>query len=301
MTFAQQYPSPLPGQDFMRTLPEWMGIQNGAAAAAKTQYQTGTRYIRNGRGLADYVHKDFSYQAYLNAALILGGMGAAALDEANPYRHYVKQGGFITFGGADILSMVAQVAAYALKAAWFQKWLVHRRIRPEEYAGRVHHHLLSPRYSLHAQLLNSGALQSVLAQTNTALLPMAFPEGCPSHPAYPAGHAVVAGACTTVLKAFFNEQFTFANADVRVPTDDGLAWQSYTGPTLTVGAELNKLAANISIGRNIAGMHWQSDGVEGMKLGEAVALAFLRDLKVTYTEAFAGLSLTRFDGSNVTI
>ena len=35
------------------------------------------------------------------------------------------------------------------------------------------------------------------------LLPMAFPEGSPMHPAYGAGHATVAGACVTMLKAFF--------------------------------------------------------------------------------------------------
>jgi membrane-associated phospholipid phosphatase len=301
MTIAQQYSSPLLGQDFMRTVPEWMSIQNGVPAANRTQYQSAPRYIRNGRDLAEYVRKDFSYQAFLNAALILTGMGGAALDATNPYKQYAKQSGFITFGAPDVLSMVAQVAAHALKAAWFHKWLVHRRVRPEEYAGRVHHHLLSARYPLHAKLLHSGALQRLLAQTNAALLPMAFPEGCPCHPAYPAGHAVIAGACTTVLKAFFNESLAFANADVKVPADDGLSWQSYGGPALTVGGELNKLAANISIGRNIAGVHWQSDGVEGMKLGEAVALAYLRDVKPTYREESAGLSLTKFDGVRVTI
>ena len=32
---------------------------------------------------------------------------------------------------------------------------------------------------------------------------MAFTAGSPAHPAYGAGHASVAGICTTVLKAFF--------------------------------------------------------------------------------------------------
>ena len=36
------------------------------------------------------------------------------------------------------------------------------------------------------------------------LLPMAFPEGSPMHPSYGAGHATVAGACTTILKAWFD-------------------------------------------------------------------------------------------------
>jgi hypothetical protein len=36
---------------------------------------------------------------------------------------------------------------------------------------------------------------------------MAYPEGCPTHPSYPAAHAVNAGACATILKAFVNENY----------------------------------------------------------------------------------------------
>ena len=41
------------------------------------------------------------------------------------------------------------------------------------------------------------------------LLPMAFPEGSPMHPSYGAGHATVAGACVTILKAFFDHGWQF--------------------------------------------------------------------------------------------
>ncbi|MEM7163573.1 MAG: hypothetical protein AAF487_14165, partial [Bacteroidota bacterium] len=41
-------------------------------------------------------------------------------------------------------------------------------------------------------------------------LPMAFPEGSPMHPAYGAGHATVAGACVTILKAFFDTSTVLA-------------------------------------------------------------------------------------------
>ena len=34
-------------------------------------------------------------------------------------------------------AQVTQQAA-ALKAAWAQKWLVHRRLRPEAFGGRIH-------------------------------------------------------------------------------------------------------------------------------------------------------------------
>jgi len=117
---------------------------------------------------------------------------------------------------------------------------------------------------------------------------MAYPEGCPTHPAYPAGHATIAGAGITVLKAFFKKAFPIPQP--QVATDDGLALVDYSG-TLTVGGELNKLASNIAIGRDMAGVHWRSDGIEGLKLCEAVAISMLTDLRATYQEHFSGFSL----------
>src|SRR5438067_1254408 len=48
----------------------------------------------------------------------------------------------------------------------------------------------------------------------TYLLPMEFAEGSPIHPSYGAGHATVAGACATVLKAFFPEDQVILDAVV---------------------------------------------------------------------------------------
>ena len=82
---------------------------------------------------------------------------------------------------------------------------------------------------------------------------------------------------------------------------DGLSLLPYAGPGLTVGGELNKLAANIALGRDTAGVHWRTDGIEGLNLGEAVAIGVLRDVRTTLTEEFGGFSLTRFDGTTVRI
>jgi hypothetical protein len=68
-----------------------------------------------------------------------------------------------------------------------------------------------------------------------------------------------------------------------------------------VGGELNKLASNISQGRNIAGVHWRSDAVESNRLGEAAAISVLKDMFNTYAEPFEGFSLTKFDGTTITI
>ncbi|NOT56461.1 MAG: hypothetical protein HOP18_17830 [Deltaproteobacteria bacterium] len=62
-----------------------------------------------------------------------------------------------------------------------------------------------------------------------------------------------------------------------------------------------KLASNISLGRDVAGVHWRSDGIEGMKLGEAVALQVLTHLRTTYPEHFPGFRFTTFAGTTVTV
>src|SRR5215204_3361764 len=197
-----------PGDDHTYTFARWLIIQNGGIAGAN-RYDPKPRYIRNGRDLAEYVHRDFTYQAFLNASLMLLDL-TGSRDQGNPYRHYRTQSGFITFGDPQILDTVARVANCALRASWYQKWVIHRRLRPEEFGGRIHLHKVGAKsYPIHQDVLNSEALDRVYKEKGSYLLTQAYAEGCPMHPAYPSGHAIIAGACTTVLKAFFEEDFIF--------------------------------------------------------------------------------------------
>lgn len=298
-TIKQQLRAPVPNVEHLTNYVEWLGVTRGLAPFSSLTFDATPRHIRNGRDLSEYVHRDFTYQAFLNAALILLSQGTP-FDPANPYRGFASQAAFSTFGGPDVLDAVATVANLALKAAWHQKWNIHRRLRPEVFAGRVHNHVTNrANYPIHQDLLRSGALPLVFSRHGSYCLPMAYPEGSPLHPAYPAGHATIAGACVTVLKAFFDE--TAAVASPVEASPDGTALVPVTGVSLTVGGELNKLASNISIGRDTAGVHWRTDGVDGMRLGEAVAIAMLRDRNGTYRESFEGFTLTKFDGTVVTI
>jgi hypothetical protein len=258
------------------------------------------RFIRNLRDLANYVHFDALYEAYLNACIVLLGM-RAPLDPGNPYLDSRNQDGFGTFGPPHVLTLVTEVATRALKAVWFQKWRVHRRLRPEEFGGRIHvHRTVSPgRYPMiNAEILGSSVIPLVEGQFGSALLPQVFPEGAPTHPAYGAGHATVAGACVTILKAWFDESFVLPNAFV--PDAAGTNLVPAGGPALTVGGELNKLAANISIGRNAGGVHWRSDYTESVRLGEQIAIGILREQRLTYNESHH-FSLTTFDGEAISI
>jgi hypothetical protein len=287
-----------PQRDYMTRTEDWLAMQNGQLAGVNT-FEDGPRYIRNGRDLGEFVHRDFTYQAGLCACMMLLKM-SAPLDGGIPYQYSITQGGFVTFGPSDIFHLVSTVANGALKAAWYQKWLVHRRGRPEEIAGRLHYHLAGKKDApLHADIFKSEALKRTKDRTGSWLLPQAYPEGAPAHPSYPAGHAVIAGACSTVLKAVFAESWVLPGN--MQPTKDGLSIEPYKGVELTVGDELDKLAENIAIGRNFAGIHWRSDGVEGIKLGEDYAIAYLREMKLTSSEFFHGFSLTKFDGTRITV
>jgi hypothetical protein len=243
------------------------------------------------------VHFDALYQAYLNACLILLGLGAP-LDPGNPYASRRTTDGFGTFGDPHVLSLVCEVATRALKAVWYQKWFVHRRARPEAVAARVHNHLTGVKaYPIDREILASAAPAAVFDRYGTYLLPQAYPEASPLHPSYGSGHTTVAGACVTILKAWFDESFVLP--DPIVPSADGTALLPYTGPdggALTVGGELNKLAANISLARDFAGIHWRTDSTESLKLGEAIAIGILEEQKPTYAEDVR-FTFTRFDGT----
>jgi len=298
MTVPQQITTNAAGDDHMTSYLAWLNIQNGGAPTDHNIFDTTPRYIRNLRDLAAFVHKDFSYEAGLNAALILGGMGAT-LDPNNPYLGYTKTSAFATFGAPDVLDMVGRVSAAALRCVYFQKWLVHRRVRPEEYAGNVQNQMTGQgSYPLPARLLSSPVLTAIFDKYGTYLLPMAYAEGCPPHPSFPQGHGTLIGAAVTVLKAFYNE--SFAIPDPVVASSDGLSLERYNG-SLTVGNELNKLAANIARARDASGVHWRSDGMNGLLLGEAVAIKILKDLKANYWEQFAGFQLTKFNGRTIVI
>ena len=184
----QRYRAPLPNSDFMTSLGEWSQIQAGIPPWRAVSYDETPRYIRNGRDLAECFHYDYPYQAYLNAALIMFDSGPHSIlncnpfrSRNNPYRNSRIQEGFVTFGQVDATAILPLVTTAALKASWCQKWMVHRRLRPEALGGLIHQTRAGTRtYPLHPALLASPAVDAVFAQTGTYLLPQSYPEGSPA-------------------------------------------------------------------------------------------------------------------------
>ena len=185
----QKITTAMPGIDYMTDFNTWLAVQRGLNQPA-TLLDPVPRYMRNGRDIGQWVHIDVLFQGYFQAFLVLAGANAP-FDDGNPYRNNPSQDGFGTFGGPHIATLLCEVSTRALKAVWFQKWFVHRRLRPEVHAARVDRTLFhGAGYPVHPEILNSLSsgtrLGGVMAPGN-ALLPMAFSEGCPTHPAYGAG------------------------------------------------------------------------------------------------------------------
>ena len=304
---TQRFQTYVPGVDYMTSQSSWLAVQNGEGPFAANQLDSQLRYLRNPRDLAAWVHVDVLHQAYFNACLYLID-NAAPLNPGNPYVNSLNQTGFGTFGSPYLKALVGEMAARALKCVWYQKWFVHRNLRPEEFGGLVHMTLSKQaHYPLHGDVLDSDAAARVYANTGSWFLPMAFPEGCPTHPSYGQGHGTVAGACATFVKAYFDDTALLANfGDGKIvqPSEDGLSLVPYPGADagqLTVGGEMNKIAANVALGRDMAGVHWRSDYQESLLLGEAVAISVLRDQRKCYNEEFNGFTFHKFDGTLITV
>ncbi|HEV7745219.1 MAG TPA: hypothetical protein VGO56_09510 [Pyrinomonadaceae bacterium] len=303
---------PAVAQDYMMNPTSWLNVQKGCMPSPLQLLPT-PRYISNGRDLDRYIEFCYVTQPYNNAFGLLlqvpdaqrndGGGYGIAFDPKDPYNHSCTQEGFVTFGPSHILSMIQKAAFAAHTHTWHEKWFVHRRLRPEEYGGWVNFDFRNERdYPINSVLGTSTVIPKIATKTGGYyFLPQAFPEGSPIHPSYTAGHATAAGACVTILKAFFNDQALIPNP--KQPNASGSALVPYTGSDanqLTVGTELNKLASNIGFGRCFAGVHWRSDNTASILRGEDVAISLLEDYGFTYNENFQGFSFIDFRGKKRT-
>jgi hypothetical protein len=313
------------GIDFLTFYDEWLCAQRGFPVGGNPfgypvcpvggqVFDPKPRFLRSVRDLGQNAGQDAIYTAFLRPPLIL--RGADVLDQGNPYRQSRTQNGFATFGLAHLLLLVGSVHK-AERHTWYQKWNVHRLLRPEAYGGRVHNVKTNAAdYPIHRRLLDSPVLDRVFEYNRIVnrrrgrgdgkgsfLLPILFPTGGPTHPSFPAGHAISAGACVTLLKAWFDEDALFPNP-VK-PSRDGLTVKPYVvgtdGPALTVGGELNKLAHNLSFGRDMSGVHWRADDVQGNQHGEEVTIRILREARPTYPEPFTAFTLRRFNGTRIAV
>jgi hypothetical protein len=337
----------LEGPDYLTEFDDWLAVQNGVPVPDVNPPPNlvernddpdsqGQRHIITGRDLANKVRRQVPYLSIRDAAEILLDMGVP-FDRNIPYgtgADEIETGRpFINFGPHDVLDVVVNVFMSGQNVCWYRKWNVHRRLRPEEYGGRIHAQREGSRsFDIPANVLGSDALSRIESAHGSSLLPQAYTEGSPTHPSFPAGHSGVAGACVTALKAMFDGTHEFTTDEMVIPVGDGTTdadlahGGTATGvrqtalstiadesggsdgtvaaaqdeiedaydSTVTVNDELNKLAANMALGRNWAGIHYRTDGIDGFLVGEQAAVRYLQDHMRHYDLPFDGYRLEPF-------
>jgi hypothetical protein len=132
----------------------------------------------------------------------------------------------------------------------------------------------------------------------------------------PSGHSTTIGAQITIIKAMFD--LHEADDITRKPypshiqavqsNKDGTELEHISSSGMTIIGELNKLAMNIGYARDSAGLHYSSDNIPGMKLGEDIAISLLIDKASEILESskyfkgkFNGWLLEKFDGKIIRI
>ena len=210
----------------------------------------------------------------MSAAQALFQLGSKALNPSNPYSGRTRQAAFTSYGIPHCFGLLNRVACLALQIAWYQKWQIYWRIRPEEYFGLLQVSKGDEFICTRSYDFFVGSVERLKAKFGVYLLPQSYPEGCPMHPAFPAGHAMIAGACGVILKYLFNGNFQIP-APKQVSKDSKLV--AYPG-VLTIDDEIDKLVWNVSFGRSFAGVHWRSDCIHGIRLGEQVASELLSEI-----------------------
>jgi hypothetical protein len=321
---VQKYKSYVSRQDVVpSTQIEWginkdemIALQNGHLTSLPLNDPANSQhtYIYNGRALGEAVHNDTAYQYYFQAANILSSLGA----KPNPgFPVYPNQGSFITGSAlANIVCSIGEVTALALKHSWYWKWQQYRKLRPEVFSLWVDNVMTDrvqnyKNYDIKNSVLDNDILSDIYLLYSSYTLPLCYREGSPTHPSYPAGHAVCAGANCTLLKIFYDaEQLWSSLGSPVIQSDDtGANLIPYTGAdytNMTIGSEINKLASNISLGRNWAGVHYRTDSMAGMILGEDIAIKYMEDyLSANVEKNLDGtvphITFRKFDGTLKTI
>jgi hypothetical protein len=145
------------------------------------------------------------------------------------------------------IAAAAEHLTMAQKSAYYQKWQIHRRARPESFGARIDVHL----------------------------------NGRKTYDIHPA----------------------ICCASTRI---DGMGgWISRMGGTaFRVGLRqkpgaLCRLDPHQSVA--LKDLHFRSDSIEGLRLGESVGIALLADQSRTYSEAFDGFLLRRLNGTRIRV
>jgi membrane-associated phospholipid phosphatase len=247
---------------------------------AKTQK---LRFLQTIRDAAIYINRDEIWQPFFITAAILldNGIKPGFFTSARK----APSSRFVNLGPVDLYTLMMKAVKLAMNACWVWKWRQLKQ-RPEEMAFQVHmrkKYPSDPSGVNFPEFLFQNRILVDISNNNQGnlFMPMAYSQGSPCHPSYPSGHATIAGASATILKAWFNCD---NKIQLVVPNSSGDSLEAYRevgGDSydilVKIGDEIDKLASNCGITRNFAGIHYGSDAYGGLLLGEQVAIALLKD------------------------
>lgn len=131
-------------QYFGITFDDFVDLQNAKVPVPYPPgFFTGRTPIATGRDIGNYVHVDSAYEEHIRAVDILIG-NQVPTSRNSPYSDkpppspYENEGNGPTLGPPDAWGLVGAVRIAAERSAFAQKWLIHRRARPEVLAGLIH-------------------------------------------------------------------------------------------------------------------------------------------------------------------
>ena len=122
------------------------------------------------------------------------------------------------------------------------------------------------------------------------------PTGDPTGPLRVSRRALLEGSASSALGAA-----AIGWSSSVIGPDSASAADSIGGGSPRQMAAFRIRQTNIALGRDAAGVHYRSDSIRGLFVGEQQALGLLRDYSRTYNERFDGFIVRKFNGDRVKI
>ncbi|WP_417723458.1 bromoperoxidase [Salipiger sp.] len=260
---------------------------------------------RTPRGLAEDMRASHPCRTFYSAALMLLARGSAFDPGLNG-----PAGGPPGVNGQTVLSSMAETAERAFDAAMRRHSRAGRLSRPAVFAARFaamaglddpagggNDTILAALDELtrHAPNLmtwvarRNAAAKPPACSGESLLLPVMPGDDVMPHRADCAAQGVIAGAMATLLKALFDTRRHARLRMVGVP-----------GGGIDIGAEADRLAADIALSRSVSGGWFQAENHQDLRLGEALAIQTIR-LHFEAARTNLSLGFTDFDGRAVTV
>ncbi|WP_353475336.1 bromoperoxidase [Salipiger sp. H15] len=278
---------------------EWVARQSGAALALPSAEAVGLSPLGTPRQLVERLQSSHPCRVYYNAALMLLARGTAFDPGLSPGEDEDP------VSAQRVLALMAEAAERAFEAVMRRQARPDRLSPPAVTAARIGGLLEREDLTAEGSDVLRGAAEELqtcapnllhwVARLNrqgqpglrgamSYVLPGMGDEALPPQPSDSALQVVVAGALSTLFKALFD---TRPAPRLRMATDPA--------PGFDLGAEADRLAADIALSRAACGAQLPAENHQNLRIGEALALQVLQGWMSRLGQGVS-MELTDFDG-----